>query len=553
MKTFFQRFNGKGELVGDYPRITNEDTLADFPERKNGLNILLIHVPIREWSYPNIFPIGEGYIASVAKMDGHRVHVLDLNAERKVPVNDWSIIDELIQTRVTETLLSVQPDLIGFGGIITQYATLKKAVITCKKVLPKVPIVLGGGIGSSMPEFMLRHLDIDIVIQEEGEATFSELAYRMENNISLAGLQGTAYKHYSEVINNGRRASIAKGEAGLDGIPWPLRQLWPIDEIYADNPVGHLNWENKWTDGRGDNPKRSVSLIGSRGCPYAKHACDYCYASYLGEQYRLRSPKDVVDEMYYLSDQYRIEYVHFLDDLFLTDWRWVLRFCDELESANKRSGKLVEWGATCRTNIVADDVRRAKKQNRPSFIHRAHEVGLRHIGFGVESASPTILKAIDKSGQTIEKMEIAIREVQNVLGYADCSFMVGSPGETKRTVEETVEFCKRVDLRPEVFFFTTAYPGTKFWDLAMTKGLIKKAVTGELGPADQDMVERYLLMLGEQGSHVRTNFSETDDKEIVELTTWAVNELNPMETKFKREPHSGDVMVSVTDASRASL
>ena len=553
MQKFFQRFNEKGELTGDFSRITTEETLVKFQERENGLKILLIHVPIREWSYPNIFPIGEGYIASVARMDGHRVDVLDLNAERLVPINESSIIDQLIQSKVTEKLATVQPDLIGFGGIITQYATIKKAASLCKELRPEVPILLGGGIGSSMPEFMLRHLDIDVVVQEEGEATFSELAYRIENKLSLNGLQGIAYKDDTEIINNGRRPSIAKGKAGLDGVPWPLRSLWPIEEVYLKNPVGHLNWDNKWTDGHGDNVRTSISLIGSRGCPYAKAACDYCYASYLGERYRLRSPTDVVNEMYYLVDRYKVDYIHFLDDLFLTDWRWVLNFCDELEVAGRSRGKWVEWGSTCRTNIVADDVRRSEKQNRRSFIHRAHEVGLRHIGFGVESASPTILQSIDKSGQTVEKMEIAIREVQDILGYADCSFMVGSPGETRRTVEETVEFCKRTNLRPEVFFYTTAYPGTKFWDLAMEKGLITKAVTGELGIADDQMVENYLLMLGEQGSHVRTNFSDTDDQEVLDLAKWAVDELNPMETKFKREPHSGDSLLAVTDAGRASL
>ena len=110
---------------------------------------------------------------------------------------------------------------------------------------------------------------------------------------------------------------------------------------------------------------------------------------------------------------------------------------------------------------------------------------MRQAGYGIESASPAVLKAIDKSGQTVEKMELAITETQRVLGYADCSFMIGSPGETSETVKETVEFCRKVGLRPEVFFFTTAYPATSFWQLALDKGLIRKAVTGIKGPADE--------------------------------------------------------------------
>jgi radical SAM superfamily enzyme YgiQ (UPF0313 family) len=81
------------------------------------------------------------------------------------------------------------------------------------------------------------------------------------------------------------------------------------------------------------------------------------------------------------------------------------------------------------------------------MLEQAFEVGMRQAGYGIESASPTILKSIDKSGQTIEKMEIAILETQRVLGYADCSFMMASPGETQQTVQETVDFCRRVGLK----------------------------------------------------------------------------------------------------------
>jgi len=124
------------------------------------------------------------------------------------------------------------------------------------------------------------------------------------------------------------------------------------------------------------------------------------------------------------------------------------------------------------------------------------------------------------------------------MGYADCSFMIGSPGESPQTVRETVEFCKKVGLRPEVFFFTTAYPATTFWDLALKKGLITKAVTGKLGPADEDMIEEYLVRLGEQGESIRTNFSDLPDEEVIDLSWWAIKELGAQNTV--RHPHTGD-------------
>ena len=182
-------------------------------------------------------------------------------------------------------------------------------------------------------------------------------------------------------------------------------------------------------------------------------------------------------------------------------------------------------------------------------------MGLRHVGYGVESGSPIILKNIDKSGQTLEKMVLGISETQRVIGYADCSFMIASPGETEETVRETVEFCKKVGLKPEVFFFTTAYPGTTFWGLALEKGLIRKAVTGEKGPADDDIIEQYFLRLGEQGDEVRTNFSDLPDEKIIELSWWAINELGAQNTF--RHPHTGEEQkkkkTAVRGATKADL
>jgi hypothetical protein len=80
---FYQRYGAFGEILNlDWPRITTDESALGFEPRDGGLHLLLINPPIREWSYPNIMPIGQGYVAAVAAMDGHDVQTLDLNAER---------------------------------------------------------------------------------------------------------------------------------------------------------------------------------------------------------------------------------------------------------------------------------------------------------------------------------------------------------------------------------------------------------------------------------------------------------------------------------------
>src|SRR5256886_10590585 len=137
----------------------------------------------------------------------------------------------------------------------------------------------------------------------------------------------------------------------------PRSTLFPYTTLFRSN------WQTKWIGGAAVAPGQySLSMIASRGCPYASRACDYCYAAYLGKTYRLRSPREVVDEMEYLKQRYDAAYIHFLDDLLMTDYRWALEFVEALRERKRTTGFEVLWGGTCRTNIVADDVIRGRRE-----------------------------------------------------------------------------------------------------------------------------------------------------------------------------------------------
>jgi hypothetical protein len=77
------------------------------------VKILLINPPIREWSKPNVFPLGLGYIASILLQDRHEVQVLDINAYR------WD------REEVEEKVKRASFDVVGIGGIVTTYQYVK--------------------------------------------------------------------------------------------------------------------------------------------------------------------------------------------------------------------------------------------------------------------------------------------------------------------------------------------------------------------------------------------------------------------------------------------
>src|SRR5256712_8542285 len=193
---FYQRFGDNGHaLDSGGPRITTEESERLFALRRDGLRVLFINAPIREWSYPNILPIGHAYVGAVAAMDGHTVDVLDLNAERRAPIKDsLETFVRWAEARVVEKLGRDRPDVIGLGGIITQYSWIKRIAELCKRVHPDVPIVLGGGIASSMPQLMVKRLPVDVVVQEEAEVTFSEVLHPLERAAPLAGVKCNTHR-----------------------------------------------------------------------------------------------------------------------------------------------------------------------------------------------------------------------------------------------------------------------------------------------------------------------------------------------------------------------
>ena len=457
------------------------------------MKILLINPPIREWAKPNIFPSGLGYIASVLLREGHQVEVLDINGYR--------FSKEEVEKKIKESDF----DVVGIGGIVTVYKYVKWLAGILKKYHPDKKIIVGGSVGSSIPKIMLEKNPVDIVCIGEGEETIIDLIKALENNEDLAKVKGIWYKDMSGRIYQTERRHPIKN---LDNIPFPAWDLFPM-EIYLKNPVGAPN-RNKWIDGSPDeNTPLSMNLSATRGCPYQ---CIYCYHDFMGQGYRHRSPENVISEIKILYERYKVLYYHFLDDLFVLNKDFVYKFCKLIKEFSREIGQEITWGCSGRVNLVTEDL-----------IATMVDSGCVLIGYGIESGSQRMLDLIKKK-VTVEQAKNAIRLTKKYLGWADCTFMIGYPGETMETIQETINFCKELDLVPEAIFFLTPYPGTELYQIALQQGKIKDE-------------EEYLLGLGEQGEKVRVNFTNFTDEELYKIQEYMIEELGAW-NKLKH-PESG--------------
>ena len=442
------------------------------------MKLLLINPPIREWARPNVLPLGLAYLAAVAREAGHEVDVMDINAWR------WT------QAEVREKIGGADFDVVGIGAIVTVYKYVKWLAGVIKSAAPEKKIMIGGSVGTSIPHIIMEKTPADIICIGEGEETVVELLAALEAGGDLSAVAGIWFRAPDGTVRkNPARAPVKD----LDAIPFPAWDLFPMD-IYLKNPVGAPN-RNKWGDGRADDKTvLSMNISATRGCPYQ---CIYCYHDFMGHGYRHRSAENIVEEIKALRDRYGVSYVHFVDDEFCLKKSFVADFCALMTRTFQGA---VTWGCTGRVNLMTE-----------ALVSAMVEAGCVLLCYGIESGSQRMLDVM-KKGVRVEDAKAAVRMTQKYMGWADCSFMIGLPGENHETIRETVDFCKDLKLAPEVIFFATPYPGTELYRLALEQGKI----------ADE---EDYVLHLGEQGEQIRVNFSELSDAGLYAAQEAMISEL----------------------------
>lgn len=449
------------------------------------MRVLLVNPPIREWAKPNCFPSGLGYVASSLLKAGHQVEVMDINAYR------WE--KDEVERRVEQASF----DIAGTGGMVTVYKYIKWLASILKKYHPDKKVMVGGSSATSIPRILLERTEADIACIGEGEITSVEIANAVENSQSLRSVQGIWYKDENgNIFANSAQAAIEN----FGSIPFSVRDLFPMD-IYIKNPVGAPNIR-KWIDGKEESKDLSMNITSSRGCPYR---CIFCYHDFMGEKFRTRLAQNIFDEIVYLKEKYNINYFALGDDMFTANRKVATQLCDLLIKSKLN----IQFCASGRVNLIDED-----------FIIKLKQAGCNLIGYGIESGSQKMLDVM-KKGVKVEQAKKAIRLTQKHLGWADCTFVIGFPGETRETIQETVDFCKELNLAPEAIFFATPYPGTELYDIALKEKLI----------VDE---EEYLLGLGEQGEEVRVNFTQFSNEELKSIKEQMVEELNAW-NKMKHE------------------
>jgi radical SAM superfamily enzyme YgiQ (UPF0313 family) len=372
-------------------------------------------------------PLGIAYIAAYLK--------------ERLPDVEVSIIDTTFTKSlevVRKNLDDISPDIVGIYLDTIMY---RDGIRIARMAREKGAFVVAGGPHATMAhESVINY--VDLIILGEGEKTFTRVVETFPD-IEIESLKGVVCKRNGMTNFENKELDLTED---IDTIPVPDRDLLDMDK-YA-NAWNYLDSVRMGT--------RGTTMITSRGCPYRCTFCQPTLESLFGKRLRVRSPENVVEEMVYLKDRYKIEGLFFHDDTFTVNRNWVMEFCDLVEEKKIN----ILWGCNTRANTVDEEL-----------LKRMFEVGLRNIHLGIESGSQDILNDVYNKGITLDDVRrvvtFANRLHIRVLGF----FMLGAPGESEDEINKTIRFATSLKLKEATFSITTPIPGTYLYDMVKKRGM----------------------------------------------------------------------------------
>ncbi len=371
-----------------------------------------------------VAPLGLSYIAAVLKRDGVDVNLLEANAL------------SLSMDDIEKEIRRQKPDLVGITGTTPLAGRVEEIARRAKSVNRGIKVVVGGPHATILPKEVLKNPDIDFCVCGEGEVTALELVKALDKGSDLNGILGLGFKTNGQVQINGSRPLIKD----LDSLPLPARELLPMEKYIFPLPTGKV--------------AQFTNLISSRGCPYL---CTFCGQHNIWTRLvRFRSPKNVVDEIQEVKEKYGVSFVGFTDSNFPLNRKITLDICDEILAR----GIKIKWACGSRVDLVDQEL-----------LQKMHQSGCQQINFGVESGNAEILKAY-KKGITLEQAKTAIKQAKKAGLKVYTYFMVGGPGETRETAEETIKLAKKLDPDYAQFSVTTPFPGTELFEMADMGGAL---------------------------------------------------------------------------------
>jgi len=256
---------------------------------------------------------------------------------------------------------------------------------------------------------------LDIVVRNEGEKTMLDLCLCISNKKDLSQVKGISFKSEGKIIDNPSNPYL-----NLDEIPFPSRDLLP-NYLYKMHPPFGIY-------------PPFTTMETARGCSYK---CEFCT---LSKDVRARSPQKVIEEVKEVIDKYKVREIHFVDPTFTYNQKRISTLCELLIANNIK----IHWTCKTRIDLVSEEL-----------LNKMSEAGCYAISYGIESGSQKNLNILNKN-INLAQISNCLKLTKKAKIRSAAYLMVGSPGEDEHTVDETINFVKKI--KPDYVLYNKLLP-----------------------------------------------------------------------------------------------
>lgn len=356
-------------------------------------------------------PLNLMYLAEVINREGCYARILD------------AYVLNISNLDITGSVNKFRPDAILIPLYSKDLLIVYNLTFELKKQNPNIIIILGGHHASNMPDAVLTEFSqVDYILRGEAEQSIVNLLRLInKGGKDLSKIRGLSYRKGRKHVHNKDQSPIAN----LDDIPIPSRDLIVRKKYYSklskENPLG--------------------MIITSRGCPFS---CSFCSKIY--NSYRARSPENIVTELQEILND-GAKSIEIYDDSFTLNKKRCFKIINLI--------KKEKMDFECRVRTRADCV-------DVELLRKLKSINCTTISYGVESGNQNVLALNNKklkTNQIKKAFSITHKMKINTLGF----FLIGFPQDTPRTIEDTIDFAKKLNPKYATFTVIRPFPGTKIY------------------------------------------------------------------------------------------
>lgn len=381
-----------------------------------------------------ISPLGLAYLAAFLEREGHIVNILDATAEGYDNLKEegehvtYGLGDDGIKKRIKE----FNPDIVGVSSIFSSQDNNIKDLLKLIRDMGIITITGGCHTTYTVNEYVNY---ADYVIKGEGELPTLQLINSLEKGIKKPKIDGVAYKGY---VDNTRQYI-----KNLDDIPLPARHLLRMDLYFKINLP-----QNPYPQG-----KRVAQIITSRGC---SARCVFCSTTnFWGNCYRVRSLKNIVEEMKILNGKYNIDEIQFTDDNITLNKNRAIAIFNELKKLK------LKWCIPEGIAVWALD---------EELLEKMKDAGCYQLSFAVESGNQRVLREIIHKPLDLKKVKPLVTKARELGIHVHGFCILGHPGETISNMYESYNFMEDCNFDSVSFFIATPLIGSDLYDICKDKG-----------------------------------------------------------------------------------